>query len=210
MILELAYPVLGRSLPENNGYALFAAVSRALDGHLPDGVAIASIGGPLVGHWRLRVTRETRLCIRTPADRIGDVLPLAGKFLDVGGHEIGLGVPEVWALRPDPALTSRLVTIKGFTEPEPFLQAVERQLGILGVSGRATIPTVPGGPRKGMPQRRVLRVKGRSIVGFAVTVDGLSERDSYTLLAQGVGGRRHLGCGIFTSVREAEEVGRGL
>jgi CRISPR-associated protein Cas6 len=209
MVLELAFPVLGQTLPEDNGYALYAAVSRALDGHLPRDIAVASIGGPRFPDWRVGVTRASRLRIRTPADQIGGLLLLAGKYLDVGGHEIGLGIPEVRALTPAAELTARLVTIKGFTEPGTFMEAVARQLDVLGVSGRATIPVVPGGDHKGLPQRRVVRIKDRFVVGFAVQVAGLSEKDSLTLQTQGLGGRRHMGCGIFVPSRgspEAEHV----
>jgi len=208
-LVELSFPVTGAALPEDNGYGLFAAISHALGGHLPEGVAVASIGGAPLGRWRMRVDRATRLRIRLPADRIGEVLQLAGKFLDVGGHEIGLGIPQVRALEASPELASRLVTIKGFTEPGPFLEAAGRQLEALGVSGHAAIPAVPGGPRRGLPQRRVISIKGRRIVGFAVAVGGLSARDSATLLARGLGGRRHMGCGIFAPARRAEGAGHG-
>jgi CRISPR-associated protein Cas6 len=206
-VIELAFPVMGLALPEDNGYGLYAAVSRALDDHLPENIAVASIGGPRLGNWRIGVTRETRLRLRTPADQIGGLLPLAGKYLDVGGHEIGLGIPEVRALTPAAELAARLVTIKGFTEPEPFMEAVARQLEALGVSGLATIPVVPGGGRKGLPQRRVVRIKDRFVVGFAVQIAGLSEKDSLTLQTQGLGGRRHMGCGIFVPSRGTPEAG---
>src|SRR4051794_34352482 len=97
-------PLSGQTLPENNGYGLYAAISNALDSHLPAEIAIASVGGPSLGKRRLQVTRETRLRIRTPAEQIGAILPLAGKWLNVAGHEIGLGVPEVHALTPAPRL----------------------------------------------------------------------------------------------------------
>jgi CRISPR-associated protein Cas6 len=200
-VIELAFPVAGAILPEDNGYGVYAAVSRALGNHLPEDVAVDSIGGPLLGRWRVQVTRETRLRLRAPADRIGDLLPLAGQFLDVDGHEVGLGVPEVRALMPAPELVARVVSIKGFTEPGPFLGAARRQLDALGVSGTPTIPVVPGGMRKGWPQRRVVRVKGRAIVGFALHVGDLSPPDSLTLLTRGLGGRRHMGCGIFVPAR---------
>ncbi|MBX6312325.1 MAG: type I-MYXAN CRISPR-associated protein Cas6/Cmx6 [Isosphaeraceae bacterium] len=141
------------------------------------------------------------LRIRTQAERIGELLPLAGVFLNVGGHEVCLGVPRVRALMPALVLMSRLVTIKGFTEPEPFLEAAGRQLEALGISGRASIPPVSGGPRAGLLQRRVLRIKGVSIVGFALVIEDLTPEGSERLLVHGLGGRRHMGCGIFVPVR---------
>lgn len=207
ILVELAFPISGSTLPENNGYALFAAISHSLGGHLPEGMMVASIGGRPQGQWKLQLPRGARLCIRTPAERIGEVLPLAGRFLEVAGHEIGLGVPQVRVLEPSTTLASRLVTIKGFADPGPFLEAAQRQLVTLGISGRARIPTVPGGRRQGLPQRRIIRIKGRAIVGFALIVDSLSAADSLGLMARGLGGRRHFGCGIFAPPRQASEVG---
>src|SRR5438270_13064658 len=100
ILVELAFPISGPTLPEDNGYALFAAISRSLGSHLPEGMTVASIGGRPQGRWKLLLSRGARLSIRTPAERIGEVLPLAGQFLDVGGHEIGLGVPQVRGLEP--------------------------------------------------------------------------------------------------------------
>ncbi len=203
-LIELAFPVLGRHLPEDNAYLLYSAISKALEGHLPDEVGVSSITGSPAGDWRLRIERTTRLRIRLSADRISGLLSLAGQSLEVGGHVITLGIPRVHALQPAPTLQSRLVTIKGFLEPEPFLEAARRQLGALGVTGQATIPFITASPRQGQPKRRVIRIKERVIVGFALRVERLSTADSLMLLTRGLGGRRHMGCGIFVPARERE------
>lgn len=203
--VEASFPILGRSLPEDNGYAIYAALSAALGEHLPQDVAVASVGGRRRPGSAIALDRGSHLCVRLPADRIAVVLPLAGRYLDVEGHEIGLGIPSVRVLEPAETLQSRLVTIKGYTEPGPFLGAVAVQLDSLGVRGTASIPPVPGGPHAGRPQRRVLRIKGRKIVGYALRVEGLSAPDAGLLLARGLGGRRHMGCGIFSPVRDRGE-----
>lgn len=200
-ILELHFPILGRDLPTDNGYHLFAAISRRIGEHIPKEVAISSVGGPALGDWKIAVTKFSALRVRLPAEKIAEFLPLAGSLLDVGGHEVRLGVPRVQALTLAPSLVSRLVSIKGFTEPGPFLDAANRQLEDLGVSGSATIPIVSRGPHSGLPKRRVLKIKGVTIVGFALLVEGLTAEDSSQLLIHGLGGRRHMGCGIFVPLK---------
>ena len=196
-LLELHFPVRGRDLPADNGYHLFAAISRVIGEHIPKEVAISSIGGSSSGEGKIAVTKASMLRIRTPSERIAELLPLAGAFLDVGGHEVSLGVPRMCALTLSPSLVSRLVSIKGFTEPGPFLEAANRQLETFSVSASATIPLVPSGPHAGLPKRRVLAIKGVTIVGFALLVEGLTAEGSSQLLIHGLGGRRHMGCGIF-------------
>jgi CRISPR-associated protein Cas6 len=85
-------------------------------------------------------TGNSKLCLRLPADHYRDVLPLAGKRLDIGGHQIRLGLPVARPLEPAPSLYARVVTIKKFTEPEPFLDAVKRKLDSFGVNGRVELP----------------------------------------------------------------------
>jgi CRISPR-associated protein Cas6 len=198
-LIELAYPILGLSIPENNGYYFYAGISRALDGHVPPDVAITSVGGRPVGDRRLAVARGSMIRLRCPAERIGDLLPLAGRSLDVGGHQVQLGVPRVRAVSPAPALASRLVSIKPHVQPGPFLGAVSRQMAALGLTtGEAEIPMLRYGPHAGEFCRRVVRIKGVTIVGFALIIRGLSDADSLRLMAKGLGGRRHMGCGIFS------------
>lgn len=195
--VELHFPVVGRRVWADHGYELAGAISRALGAHPPEGVAIAPLDGAFAVGGQVALGAASRLRLRLPADRIGAMLSLAGATLEVGGEAIVLGTPTVRALRPAGRLRSRLVTIKGFTEPGPFLEAARRQLGTLGVAGEAAIPEVRGGPHAGKPYRRVLRIKGKVVVGFPLVVDGLADRDSLVLQAMGIGGRRHMGCGIF-------------
>jgi len=202
MMIDCSFRLLPGAVPLEHGYSLLSALSRIMPSlHGDIQIGVHPIRGRRTGANVLTLDGDSRLRIRAPVDRVGELLALAGRFLDVGGHEIGLGVPELWALAPATTLYSRLVTIKGFTEPGPFLEAARRQMDAMGVSGRLEVPTVPEGPRAGLPRRRVVRVRQMSVVGFAIVVEGLSDADSLTLQERGLGGRRRMGCGIFVPVR---------
>jgi CRISPR-associated protein Cas6 len=121
------------------------------------------------------------------AGQIARILPLAGRQLEIDGHRIGLGAPTVQTLTPDPALSARVATIKGFTEPEPFKAAVERQLAEMGV----TVAAVEVGSRK------IVAIDDRKVVGFSLRVTGLTPEQSIKVQEQGIGGRRRMGCGLF-------------
>jgi CRISPR-associated endonuclease/helicase Cas3 len=140
------------------------------------------------------------------------VLLLAGKWLEVDGHAVRLETPFVSALEPAVALSARLVVFKcsargdkgknrRYTEAEPFLEAARARVTALGIGGEVTVPVKASGPRGGEPVRRVVRVKGRAIVGFGVMVEGLTAGESIRLQEQGLGGRTRLGCGFFLPVR---------
>lgn len=204
-IVELHFPVLGGRIPADHGYELSGAISRILDSHLPEDVAVAPINGPIRMACAIQLGPDSRLVLRLSSERIAAMLVLAGADLAIGDASIVLGTPRVRAIRPAPGLYSRLVTIKGFTEPAPFLEAARRQMDTLGITGDLSIPEVRGGPHRGKPCRRVVRVKGKSVVGFALAVNGLTDHDSIVLQAHGLGGRRHMGCGFFIPVGVMEE-----
>lgn len=159
----------------------------------------------------MALTGGSRLTFRLPVDRVVEVLPLAGKTLRIGEHQITVGVPNSRALVPAARLYSRLVVIKGFMEPEPFLEATQRQLVELDVKGEpslvSTAQTVEtnadqeGGTRSPW-LRRTLRIHDKEIVGFALRVEGLTAEESILVQERGIGGRRRFGCGVFVPARD--------
>jgi CRISPR-associated protein Cas6 len=199
MIVELSFHLNGWRVPADHGYPLYAAVSRHVPWvHHPDSpVLIAPIRGPYVGHGLLALDpRISRLRLRLPQDQVPACMRLGGKTLEVDGHRLVVGVAEVSLLRPAPVLRARLVIIKGFTEPEAFRAAAQRQLAELGIQGRARLTC----DDDGRPCRRVLRVHDRKVVGFGLTVSDLSSEHSLRLQEVGLGGRQRMGCGFFLPV----------
>lgn len=184
--VDLAFRLTGSKVPVDHGYALYSAISRLLpEIHGAKNVGVHPIRGTYSGNGELMLRDSSRLVIRLESERIGEFLKLAGKRLNVDSHNLRVGVPEVRILRPRAALYSRLVTIKGFMEPATFLEAVKRQLEKIGVKAE-----IQAG------ERRTLRVRDKQVVGFEVALE-LDAEDSLRLQENGLGGRRHMGCGIF-------------
>jgi CRISPR-associated protein Cas6 len=195
----------------DHGYHLYSSVSMILpEIHADAQIGIHPIYGRLVGDRKLAITQSSRLVLRLPVDRLTDVLPLAGKTLDVGDGKIIVGVPNTQALVPAASLKSRLVIIKGFMEPEPFLEAVQRQLDGLEIRGRPSLVSTEDAVKTNVHRdggtrspwlRRTLRIRDKQIVGFALRVEGLTADESILLQEKGIGGRRRFGCGIFVPAR---------
>ncbi|CAN5443233.1 hypothetical protein BH20ACI3_BH20ACI3_19630 [soil metagenome] len=127
--INVSFSLSGKQLPADHGYLLYSAISKSSSSlHGIDWLAIELISGFPSGRGVIDLPgRDATLRLRIPADLYRDVLPLAGKRLDIGGHQIRLGLPVARPLEPAPSLYARVVTIKKFTEPEPFLEAVSRQ-----------------------------------------------------------------------------------
>jgi CRISPR-associated protein Cas6 len=210
-MIDLSFILTGTSdIPADHGYHLYAAVSRLLPSlHEPNGIGIHPIRGRLIGDRRMQLCEFSRLTIRVAPERIADLLTLAGKQVNIAGKAIRIGVPQVYALIPATALRSRLVTIKvssdrnesGPPDEAAFLAAARRQLDELHLSPEAQLAA---------GKRRTLRIKDKEVVGYEMLVSALTADESITLQDHGLGGRRHMGCGIFVPFSpRTEEDGDG-
>jgi CRISPR-associated protein Cas6 len=213
--VNVSFSLGGKELPADHGYLVYSALSRSTSSlHGIDWLAIELISGFPSGPGMITLPeRGATLRLRIPADHYRDVLPLAGKRLDIGGHQIRLGLPVARPLEPASSLYARVVTIKKFTEAEPFLDAVKRKLDSFDVKARVELPR----DERGRYRRRIVTIHGKFVVGFSVAVHELNDEDSLPLQAgavmscadghigwQSIFSRRAMGCGIFNAISEAE------
>lgn len=192
--VDLAFRLTGSKVPVDHGYALYSAISRLVpEIHEAKNIGVHPIRGTYSGNGELMLRDSSRLVVRMESEQIGQFLKLAGKKLEIDSYSFRVGVPEVRLLRPRAALYSRLVTIKGFMEPAEFLEAAKRQLEKIEVLAELQVG-----------ERRTFRVKDKQVVGFELAATGLDAEDSIRLQESGIGGRRHMGCGIFAPVRTTQ------
>ncbi|MFO0788397.1 MAG: type I-MYXAN CRISPR-associated protein Cas6/Cmx6 [Pirellulales bacterium] len=199
MHVDLSFSLIGsQAVAADHGYALYGAISRLLpEVHRENGIAVHPVRGRQVGNRQLMLMPWSTLTLRVVDAQIASLLPLAGKSIRIGNASIRVGVPTVSALAPSSALRSRLVVIKvANIKPESvtmeqFAAAVRRQLDELGVSAEAIVT---------IGKRRTLRVKQRELVGYEVVVEGLTAEESVSIQEQGLGGKRHMGCGVFVPI----------
>lgn len=197
-VIDLSFVLVGTTIPLDHGYPLFSALCRIVpELHGDRRVGVHPIRGRQSAPGVLSLTERSRLKVRLPAEEIAPYLAVAGSILDLDGGRLTVGIPRVEGLRPAPVLTSRLVTIGHLVEPGPVLESLRAQMAGLGVDGTLTLFPSTDPKRAGEPTRRVIRVKGRRIVGYAVGVRGLDDDGSLKLQQHGLGSRRRMGCGLF-------------
>jgi CRISPR-associated protein Cas6 len=200
--VELSFGVIGETLPADHGYGLYSAIAHLCPMvHEQEGLSISTISGEPDRQGKISLSKSSQLKIRLPyeADKIALILPLAGKTLKIGSHNIQLSIPQIFPLRPFDKLRSRIVTIKKFQDPKSFLDAVKRQMDVLGIQGNSFVPL----DELGQPSRKAIKIKTFSVVGFGLVVTDLNDEDSLKLQAYGLGGKHRMGCGIFTSFPRA-------
>jgi CRISPR-associated protein Cas6 len=215
-VVNFVFPVTGlRPIPVDHAYHLYSALCTVfpqLHETVPGqsggwgSVGILPITGVAVGKRSMRLTSRSRLTIRADVALYSEFLRLAGRVLDVHDCPLTFGIPKPRPLKPVPHLWSRLVVVKGFLEPDAFVEAVRRQLGTMGVTcdvrlqerrSRRSFEGLTGARDDSPYVRRTVRIRDRQIVGYAVELRDLDPRASLAVQERGVGGRRKFGCGIF-------------
>ncbi len=192
--VDLSFRVQSPSaLWSDHGFSLFGAISRILpEAHETNAIGILPIAGNQIGDRKIQLNERSRLTLRIPSGDIADWLSLAGKKLDVAGASLQVGIPEVRALVPATAVRSRLVTTKNGQDQVRFEAELRRQMESLGVSRECVIT---------ITKRRTIRIHSKEVVGYEVVIEGLSYDESLALQTYGLGGRRHMGCGVFVPAK---------
>lgn len=199
--VDVAFPVKGRRIAQDHGYHLYSALARHVPHlHQERSWAVHPVLGTRGSRGYLRLVSRSRVRLRVPNEQIGLVMPLAGQSLDIAGQRCRLGFPELHPLEPHSALRARLVVIRSSQRTCPatddekaFHASFHRQLGTyLQNESRLKNVDITLGPR------RVLRIKGIVIVGYAVMLSNLYDHESIRIQELGLGGRRHMGAGVFT------------
>ncbi len=194
---DYLFPVEGQSIEVDHAHPLYGGICRIVpEFHEYNSVGIFGINGKLSGAYskRLNIDADSGLRIRLPLDLSRSIYKLAGKTLQIHQDKIYLGIPELELLVPSQNLTARLVTIKGFQDASTFEAAAQNHLDRLEIVGKVRVST----RSDGQPRCRTVKIHNKKVVGFATRVEELSDRDSLRLQQQGIGGRRKMGCGLFT------------
>uniref|UniRef100_UPI004056E6F0 type I-MYXAN CRISPR-associated protein Cas6/Cmx6 n=1 Tax=Candidatus Electrothrix sp. TaxID=2170559 RepID=UPI004056E6F0 len=184
---DLHFQLSGKTIPVDHGYSLFSAISRCLPKfHAAQDVRLALIRGRYIGDGLLQLLPGSRITFRLASDKVAQYINLAGKNLDLDGHQVRVGVPGSQGLVPATVLYAHLVTTRNGLDQERFEAEIRRQLDVQGCQGRMTIG-----------KRRTFAVHSKQVVGYSLLVSELTAEESITLQEQGLGGRQKMGCGFF-------------
>ncbi len=207
--LDVLFRVIGAEVPTDHGYALFGAISRILERegdrwmHGNTSVGLHTIRGSPGAPGRYLLGERARFGLRLPAELVPRVLMLAGKSIELDGCRLRIGVPQTRALLPATTLHCRIATTRNGHAPARFDAEIARQAAALDLHGRILrVPLrAPDGAARD-PSRRVVRIRDKRVVGYALLATELTAHESIRLQEHGLGGRRRMGCGVFVPVRE--------
>jgi CRISPR-associated protein Cas6 len=189
-MIDIVYDVAGSSVPEDHALPLLEAIVAVLPWFASaEAVGVHPLHGSATTYGELLLARRAKLVLRVPAFRLDDCAALEGAHLALGAHFLAVGKCAGRTLRPSATLHAQRVAGAGPDE-RSFQDDVAAALGALGVAS----PFISGRARAG-------RAGERCIAGFALSVHELNAEDSLRLQAQGLGGDRRLGWGIFVPAK---------
>ena len=197
-VIDLSFVLVGTTFPLDHGYCLFSAICRIVPGlHGDRRIGVHPIRGRQTAPGVLTLDNRSRLKLRLPSEEIARYIALAGQALELEDHRLQVGIPRVEALTPAANLASRLVTFRHALAPSDLEEDVRRELARLEISGTPHFVPSSRLAFAGQPLRRVLTVREKRVVGYALRVTGLTAEESIRLQEEGLGGRRRMGCGVL-------------
>ncbi len=191
-MIDLTFKVHGKTCPVDHGFSLYSAICRVLPlFHQPTPTGVRLLRGRYFGNGLLDISPQSQLVLRVPLELVPSCINIAGKELDVDGHQIRIGVPHSKSLVPATALYAHLVTTRNGQDQERFEAEISRQLAGMECRGKFSLG-----------RRRTFKIHNRQVVGYAVVVSELTADESIRLQESGLGGRRKMGCGFFEPWRD--------
>jgi CRISPR-associated protein Cas6 len=183
-VIDVQFPLCGRTLPRDHARALSHALRRAAPWLGGDGAAYGVRPVRLVAGTGAEalLSQRARLTLRVARAHGAALAALEGADLEVGGHAVRLGRPVVHELLAHSTLYAAFVVS----------EHADEALDALGVQGRCIC---------GRAQR--LQGDDGPLAGYSLMVDRLSTADSLTVQERGLGPHRAFGCGLFVPHRSA-------
>lgn len=196
-MVDVAFRLHGAELPRDHRWLL----AQALAGEAPwlaaePGAGLHDVnlahGGAGEHAW---LSGRSRLAVRVPRARAGELAALAGRRLQVGSSALHLGEAGTRELLPHRTLYAHFVDAAQAGEAD-FLAAMQRELDELQVDAEAICG-------------RAQRARGPEgwLQGFSLMLHGLRPADALRVLEAGLGPNRWMGCGLFVPHKSAAAVG---
>lgn len=201
-VVDIAFRIGCPVIPADHAHALGELLASELPWLREEAHAgVHTIHGPPSGNgWMrpddqaadalLHLSRRSRLHLRVPAHRLEETRALADRTLALGEFSIEVGEATVKRLEPLPTLFARYVVCEADIDENDevaFLAWVAEEIRRLGIRARKLM----------CGRSHTLRTPEGGLFVRSVMVADLDKEASLTLQREGLGPRRHMGCGLF-------------
>ena len=205
-VVDLSFKISCKQLPTMHAWELSQAMYEILPWLVDEPeVGIHQIHGATSGNgWErppdgelLHLSKRSRMSMRVPRARLQEIQALVGEKLDIAGYEVEIGKPTEKMLNPLGTLFSRYVAAPEGLDEDSFMQWVVEELAKRDLKLRKMLCGIG----------HVIQTPKRNIETRSLMMADLDKDTSVALQEQGIGGHRHLGCGIFMPHKGIKAVG---
>ena len=196
-IVDVNFKIKCSHLPLDHAHQLSTAIIKELPWIEQNQIAgIHLIHGAESGNGWIRPTnpeeliypsRRTLFSLRTPQEKIDDVMSLEGKSISVCDTSIEFSKPSIRKLSKLTTIFARYILAEYVDDEEAFLNEIAQLLAEKNIhpqkmmSGRAFTMTFPD----------------KTLNSRSLMIDGIEVTESVRLQQEGLGLGRKFGCGIF-------------
>jgi len=185
-VTDIQFELKGRALPKDHGHVLFLELARLLPWIAEEELlGIHPVHGADTGQGELMLGRRTKLTIRTPIDRVEQVMSLSGQTITIGGETLAIGAAKTRPLALYTPLYAHCVTT-GSDDEKAFAADIIRLLDEMHIDSRFICG-----------KRQRVNTAAGEISGYSLMLHGLPVEHAMQIQVTGLGGNRKLGCGIF-------------
>lgn len=210
-IAELVFSVIGNKINIDHGYKLYSALkTKILDknpgilqnNNLPATVNISKISGKNFRESTI-ITNNSKFKVRGPYGYLAKLKKvLDEQVISIGNTKVFIYEAKIYPLLPQKNLTAEIVIIKyPFWEivhcQEKFLASCKKQLSAININQTPLLLHNTGT----LASHKIMTVEKdfckTTYIGYGVKIDNLTNQEALALKIQGIGGKRHMGCGWF-------------
>ncbi|MCK5263702.1 MAG: type I-MYXAN CRISPR-associated protein Cas6/Cmx6 [Gammaproteobacteria bacterium] len=205
-VVDLSFKILCQQLPTTHAWELSQALYEILP-WLSDEteVGVHQIHGATAGNgWErpadgelIHLSKRTRMNLRVPRTRVEEAILLVGAKMDIAGYEVEIGAVTEKPLIPLGTLFSRYVVVPDGLDEDGFVEWVVDELARRDIKLRKML----------CGMTHTIQTPDENIQTRSLMMADLDKQTSIALQEQGVGGARHLGCGIFMPHKGIKAVG---
>lgn len=194
-VVDAVFPIEGQTLPRDHAQPLQQILCSQWPWLDTDDLAgIHPIKLVQGSDDQALLSQRARLVLRVAARRIDELLASAPIELNLAGHRVRLGAPQLRQLQPHATLYAYKVAANNADEIS-FMASVERELAELGIAGQRVCG-----------KRQSMLLAGGVLNTFSLMLHALPAEQSLRLQQRGLGPHRLLGCGIFVPHKSAAAV----
>ena len=184
-MIDIVFEINGTSVPVNYPFALWSEIVHCLPWLKKEEAAgILPLRGSINGE-NLLLSRRTKLIMRVPASLVIQAKQLTGQQLIIDGNILTVGKSYERELQPTTTLHAYLVE-SNLSEIE-FLAEMKVKLQAMNVSCNLICDKY----------REIKSADNQLLQGYGLVLHDLKPLASMQIQSIGLGGSRHLGCGIF-------------